>query len=89
MLRKLLKVFAGIMVILALFGINAGCVLATGEQSVKELIGRDGDYLVKQMLMQKLTASDGAGGDFFGYTVAISGNEIIVGAYRDDDKGSS
>jgi hypothetical protein len=28
-----------------------------------------------------LTASDGAAGDWFGYSVAISGNTIVVGAY--------
>jgi len=33
---------------------------------------------------QKLTASDGAAYDYFGYSVAISGNLAIVGAYRDD-----
>ena len=40
---------------------------------------------------QKLTASDGAGSDYFGYSVSISGDGLtaIVGAYRDDDKGSN
>ena len=37
----------------------------------------------------KFTASDAAGGDWFGYSVAISGNYAIVGAYYDDDDGSS
>jgi len=36
----------------------------------------------------KLTPSDGTREDFFGWSVAISGNNIIVGAYGDDDKGS-
>eukprot|EP00968_Pinguiococcus_pyrenoidosus_P016536 scaffold1606_cov177-Pinguiococcus_pyrenoidosus.AAC.2 len=36
---------------------------------------------------QKLTAFDGASDDWFGYSVAISGNLAIVGAYADDDKG--
>jgi hypothetical protein len=36
----------------------------------------------------KLTASDCAGGDFFGHSVCISGNTAIVGARGDDDKGS-
>jgi hypothetical protein len=35
----------------------------------------------------KLTASDGAAGDIFGYSVAISGNTLIIGAYWDDDDG--
>ncbi len=32
----------------------------------------------------KLTASDGAGGDEFGFSVAVSGDTLVVGAYRDD-----
>lgn len=36
----------------------------------------------------KLTASDGDTYDYFGDTVAISGDTVVVGAYRDDDKGS-
>jgi len=37
----------------------------------------------------KLTASDGADSDYFGYSVSISGNCCVVGARYDDDKGSS
>ncbi len=36
---------------------------------------------------QKLLASDGAAGDRFGWSVAISGDVSIVGAYGDDDNG--
>jgi hypothetical protein len=32
---------------------------------------------------QKLTASDGAGGDIFGWSVAISGSTLVVGAWGD------
>ncbi len=35
----------------------------------------------------KLLASDGAYGDYFGRSVAISGTTAIVGAHRDDDNG--
>jgi hypothetical protein len=35
----------------------------------------------------KLLASDGAAGDYFGYSVSISGDSSIVGAYGDDDNG--
>jgi len=38
---------------------------------------------------KKLTASDGAVGDEFGRSVAISGNLAIVGSGQDDDKGSN
>jgi MYXO-CTERM domain-containing protein len=35
----------------------------------------------------KLSASDGAVGDKFGYSVSISGNTALVGAAQDDDNG--
>ncbi len=36
----------------------------------------------------KLTADDGAAFDYFGYSVAISGDASIIGAFGDDDRGS-
>ncbi|MDZ4064446.1 MAG: FG-GAP repeat protein, partial [Coriobacteriia bacterium] len=36
----------------------------------------------------KLLASDGGASDYFGYSVAVSGDTAVVGAYRDDDKGT-
>ena len=36
----------------------------------------------------KLTAADGTSGDSFGGSVSISGDVAVVGAMRDDDKGS-
>ena len=39
--------------------------------------------------LTKLTASDAAGGDFFGYSVSISGDYAIVGAIYDDDAGDA
>jgi hypothetical protein len=38
--------------------------------------------------IDKLIASDGASGDYFGISVSISGDCAIAGAYGDDDKGS-
>eukprot|EP00970_Alexandrium_tamarense_P012085 scaffold2744_cov147-Alexandrium_tamarense.AAC.1 len=39
---------------------------------------------------QKIVASDGASGDYFGRAIAMSGTgHLVVGAYGDDDKGSS
>ena len=35
-----------------------------------------------------LTASDRADDDEFGYSVAISGNTVVVGAFLDDDAGA-
>jgi len=37
----------------------------------------------------KLLLNDGAADDLFGYSVAISGDTAIVGAYLDDDDGST
>ncbi len=36
----------------------------------------------------KLTASDPAAFDEFGYSVAVSGDTAVIGAYGDDDGGS-
>ncbi|XMB85266.1 hypothetical protein RJG79_07500 [Mycoplasmatota bacterium WC44] len=35
----------------------------------------------------KITPSDGEDWDMFGYSVAIDGTKVVVGAYGDDDKG--
>lgn len=35
----------------------------------------------------KLTASDAAASDYFGKSVAISGDSVVIGAYGDDDGG--
>ena len=37
----------------------------------------------------KLMSTDAAAGDRFGGSVSISGDRVVVGAYRDDDAGSS
>ena len=37
----------------------------------------------------KLTASDAAADDYFGYSVSVSGDSAVVGAHCDDDNGSN
>ncbi|MDA7881406.1 FG-GAP repeat protein, partial [Akkermansiaceae bacterium] len=37
----------------------------------------------------KLTAGDSAESDFFGVSVAISGDSVVIGAHQDDDGGSA
>ena len=37
--------------------------------------------------LAKLTASDGAAGDEFGYSVSMSGDTVVVGAYTDEENG--
>ncbi len=43
----------------------------------------DGTWLEKI----KLNASDKKSGDEFGFAVSLSGNNALIGSYRDDDKG--
>lgn len=61
-------------------GSNSGAAYVFTKQS-------DGTYVQSQ----KLLSSDGAEGDSFGRSVAISSDVsvVVVGAYGDDDKGSS
>ena len=44
-----------------------------------------GGWATTSSYVAKLTASDGADGDDFGFSVSISGDTIVVGAYQDDD----
>ncbi|HHZ65199.1 MAG TPA: hypothetical protein EYN51_06845, partial [Flavobacteriales bacterium] len=53
----------------------------SGSAYIYELIG-------STWVESKITPSDGAAGDEFGYTVSISGNRAIVGSLRDDDNGN-
>ncbi|MEN8130986.1 MAG: choice-of-anchor D domain-containing protein [Pseudomonadota bacterium] len=39
-------------------------------------------------LQQKLTASNGAANDKFGFSVDMDGDNLVVGAYTDDDNGT-
>jgi len=39
--------------------------------------------------LTKITASDGAADDSFGFSVAVGSGRIVVGAYDDDDNGSN
>jgi hypothetical protein len=45
----------------------------------------DGNEWIQQ---QKITASDGAEGDIFGYSLRVAGNYLVVGAPWDDDHGT-
>ena len=47
---------------------------------------RNGTNWIEQT---KLVASDGALDDYFGRSVSISGDYVLIGAYGDDDNGSS
>ncbi len=61
--------------------IGVGFVLSTNAYVHASVLGASYGQLAK------LTASDAAAGDYFGYSVAISGSTAIVGAYGDSDAG--
>jgi len=75
-----------------------GCSVAiSGNVAIVGAYGNDGAatdagaaYLfdvATGLELHKLTAEDAAAGDYFGYSVAISGDFALVGAYKDDDVG--
>ena len=49
------------------------------------IFNRDGNTWTQQA---KLTALDGAAGDWFGYSVSISNDHVVIGSPGDDDGGS-
>ncbi len=75
----------------AIVGAYGDDIEANARQGSAYVFVRSGSSWIQQ---QKITASDGAVDDFFGWSVAISGDYAIVGAYRDDiganpDQGSA
>jgi len=48
-----------------------------------------GDLASNWTQVAKLTADDGAAGDYFGSSVSIDGDTVVIGAHYDDDKGSN
>jgi hypothetical protein len=60
-------------------GSSSGSVYVYTRSSATESFGNE----------QKITASDGVASDYFGYSVSVDGNTIVVGAYLDDDRGGS
>ena len=48
-----------------------------------------GDLASGWTQVAKLTADDGAANDYFGYSVSIDGDTMVIGAHGDDDRGSN
>ena len=47
-------------------------------------------FRTRKQQQQELTAADGARGDVFGYSVAVSGNTAIIGAaYKNSYQGAA
>ncbi|NQT96128.1 MAG: choice-of-anchor D domain-containing protein [Candidatus Marinimicrobia bacterium] len=65
----------------AIVGAYMDDVGANWDQGSAYIFYRSGTSWSQQA---KLTASDGESGDYFGYSVTISGDYVIVGAYGDD-----
>ena len=63
-----------------------GAYFDNNETGCAYVLFFDGSSWITQA---KLTASDGAAGEYFGCSVSISGDNIVVGAYCNDDKGSA
>ena len=73
--------------------IVAGAYYSAGNQPISGsafVYTRNGsDWSTQAPAESVLFASDGTNGDRFGDAVDISGDQIIVGAYRDDNQGSA
>jgi len=50
---------------------------------------RDEGGVVNWGEVAKLTASDAALGDFFGFSVSVAGNTTVMGAFNNDDAGNT
>ena len=48
-----------------------------------------GDLTSGWTQVAKLTADDGAADDYFGSSVSIDGDTMVIGAHQDDDKGDN
>ena len=57
-----------------------------GDAGAAYVYARSGTLWSEQ---QKLTAQDGQGSDWFGQSVAVSGDKILIGARYDDDMGTN
>merc|ERR1719469_938705 len=67
-----------------------GNTLLIGANGVGDTTGAAYTFTLQAGLWvetQKLTAADGAWGDNFGISVAVHGDTLVVGAYRDQDRG--
>ena len=70
----------------ALIGANQNDHGGSANAGSAYVFKRTGSTWVQE---QKLTASDKAFNDQFGISVSLSGDTALIGAYRDDDGGSS
>jgi uncharacterized protein (TIGR03437 family) len=70
-------------------GADGDDVGANGNQGSAYVFTRNGAPQPVWSLQQKLTADDGAAGDYFGTSVALRGDTLVVGAYGADVGGNA
>jgi hypothetical protein len=67
-------------------------VSSLNNKKINMIVNNDNTHSLTQadwFEIQKLLASDGGDGDFFGVSVSISGDYAIIGAFGDDLRGSA
>ncbi len=70
---------SGNTVVVGALGANVG---ANGGQGAAYVFTEPGSAWANMTQTSKVTASDGAAGDYFGHSVSISGNTVAVGAFQ-------
>jgi hypothetical protein len=69
--------------------IVVGAYRDNGDQGAAYVFEQPVSGWVSMTETAKLTASDGVGLDKFGLSVAVSGDQIVIGASEDDDNGAN
>jgi Tol biopolymer transport system component len=69
-------------------GIGSTLIASSTDDGIPYL-WKSGDITTTPSNETKITASDAAAGDSFGWSVAVGSGRIVVGASGDDDNGSS
>ena len=72
----------------ALVGAYGDDAPAADQGSAYVFVKPAGGWATTSTYTAKLTASDGAADDLFGYSVALSGDTVLVGAVEDDGTGA-
>ena len=63
------------------------CVEAVSDESMTDNNCSSGVEVTVNLSLTKILASDGANSNYFGFSVSISEDYAVVGAYGDDDNG--
>ncbi len=78
---------SGNIIVVGAYGAAVG---GNNNQGAAYVFARDQGWPGRWHQVKKLTASDGAGGDYFGWSVSISGDTLVVGAdFADSATGAA